>query len=103
MRRRPSVSDCPKTPAQSSKSDHKCAFTRLFGPLRRFCGDHGWWSSYRRSPARLAAQQTAYGGEMMHEFLTANRAELIARCRVKVALRAPPGVPENELAHGVSI
>lgn len=39
----------------------------------------------------------------MHEFLTANRAELIARCRVKVALRAPPGVPEDELAHGVSI
>ena len=39
----------------------------------------------------------------MHEFLTANRAELIARCRVKVALRAPPGMPENELAHGVSI
>jgi len=40
---------------------------------------------------------------MMHEFLIANRAELIARCRVKVALRAPPGVPEAELAHGVSI
>jgi signal transduction histidine kinase len=40
---------------------------------------------------------------MMHEFLTANRAELIARCRAKVALRAPPGVPEDELAHGVSI
>ena len=40
---------------------------------------------------------------MMHQFLTANRAELIARCRAKVALRAPPGVPEEELAHGVSI
>ena len=39
----------------------------------------------------------------MHEFLTANRAELIARCRAKVAQRAPPGVPEAELAHGVSI
>lgn len=40
---------------------------------------------------------------MMHQFLTANRTELIARCRAKVALRAPPGVPEEELAHGVSI
>lgn len=40
---------------------------------------------------------------MMHRFLTANRSELIARCRAKVALRAPPGVPEDELAHGVSI
>jgi signal transduction histidine kinase len=39
----------------------------------------------------------------MHQFLTANRTELIARCRAKVALRAPPGVPEEELAHGVSI
>lgn len=39
----------------------------------------------------------------MHQFLTANRSELIARCRAKVALRAPPGVPEEELAHGVSI
>ena len=40
---------------------------------------------------------------MMHQFLTANRTELIARCRAKVALRAPPGIPEEELAHGVSI
>jgi signal transduction histidine kinase len=40
---------------------------------------------------------------MMHEFLTANRDELIARCRVKVALRSPPGMPEKELAHGVTV
>lgn len=39
----------------------------------------------------------------MHEFLTANRAELIARCRAKVAQRSPPGVPPKELANGVSI
>lgn len=39
----------------------------------------------------------------MHEFLTANRAELIGRCRVKVAQRSPPGVPADELANGVSI
>lgn len=39
----------------------------------------------------------------MHEFLAANRAELIARCRVKVAQRSPPGTPEKELANGVSI
>jgi len=40
---------------------------------------------------------------MMHEFLTANRSELIARCRVKVGQRAPPGVAEKELEHGVTI
>lgn len=39
----------------------------------------------------------------MHEFLTANRAELIARCRAKVAQRSPPGAPAKELANGVSI
>lgn len=39
----------------------------------------------------------------MHEFLSANRIELIARCRVKVARRSPPGVPAEELANGVSI
>jgi signal transduction histidine kinase len=40
---------------------------------------------------------------MLHEFLTANRDELIARCVVKVAQRAPPGVPKKELAHGVPV
>lgn len=39
----------------------------------------------------------------MHEFLTANRDELIARCRAKVALRSTPGLPENELANGVTV
>ncbi len=39
----------------------------------------------------------------MHEFLTVNRAELIARCRVKVAQRTPEGGFERELANGVSI
>lgn len=41
--------------------------------------------------------------EMMHEFLTANRDELIARCRAKVALRSPPDLPEKELANGVTV
>jgi len=40
---------------------------------------------------------------MMHEFLTANRAELIARCRAKVAQRALPGTSERELENGISI
>ena len=39
----------------------------------------------------------------MHEFLTANRAELIARCRAKVAQRAPPGTSERELENGITI
>lgn len=40
---------------------------------------------------------------MMHEFLTVNRVELIARCRAKVALRSPLGVSEDELANGVTV
>jgi len=40
---------------------------------------------------------------MMYQFLTVNRGALIARCRDKVALRSPPGVTEQELAHGVTV
>ena len=40
---------------------------------------------------------------MMYQFLTANRSALIARCRDKVALRSPPAVAEDELAHGVTV
>ena len=40
---------------------------------------------------------------MMHEFLAANRSDLIARCRLKVALRAPLGIREKELSNGVSV
>lgn len=40
---------------------------------------------------------------MMHEFLTANRAELIDRCRTKVAQRADPGADPKELEYGVTV
>ena len=40
---------------------------------------------------------------MLHEFLHANRAELIARCRAKVAERNVPGGFERELSFGISI
>jgi hypothetical protein len=39
---------------------------------------------------------------MLHEFLTAHRANLIERCRAKVARRPAPGASDAELAHGVS-
>lgn len=40
---------------------------------------------------------------MLHVFLTDNRAELIARCRAKVAARALPEATARELDHGVSV
>jgi hypothetical protein len=40
---------------------------------------------------------------MLHEFLSANRADLIARCRQKVARRSPLGDPERELDHGITV
>jgi signal transduction histidine kinase len=40
---------------------------------------------------------------MLHQFLEDNRAELIARCRAKVAERALPGLPMRELDHGITI
>ena len=38
---------------------------------------------------------------MLHEFLTTNKAELIERCRLKVANRLAPKVAGEGLAHGI--
>jgi signal transduction histidine kinase len=40
---------------------------------------------------------------MLHEFLTANHADLIDRCRRKVAQRSAPRVTDVELAHGIPL
>lgn len=40
---------------------------------------------------------------MLHSFLADNRAELIGRCRAKVATRAPPGALARELDHGITV
>lgn len=40
---------------------------------------------------------------MLHEFLTANREELIARCRVKVRKRPAPRPTETELQNGIPL
>jgi signal transduction histidine kinase len=40
---------------------------------------------------------------MLHEFLSANRAEIIARTRAKVGARSAPRATEAELAHGVPL
>lgn len=41
--------------------------------------------------------------KMLHEFLTANKADLIARCRVKVAQRQAPEATKHELEHGIPL
>jgi signal transduction histidine kinase len=38
---------------------------------------------------------------VLHKFLTANKADLIERCRIKVANRLAPKVADKELAHGI--
>jgi len=40
---------------------------------------------------------------MLYEFLDANRADLIARCRAKVGERAVPGASARELSFGITI
>lgn len=44
-----------------------------------------------------------YGPRMLHEFIAANRAELIDRCRRKVALRSAPKATVAEMEHGVPV
>jgi signal transduction histidine kinase len=40
---------------------------------------------------------------VLHEFLTANRVELIERCRSKVAQRPAPKASDDELEHGIPL
>jgi signal transduction histidine kinase len=40
---------------------------------------------------------------MLHEFLESKRAEILARCRAKVAARAVPRATEAELTHGIPL
>ena len=40
---------------------------------------------------------------MLHEFITTNRAEIIRRCRVKVAARLTPPPSAGEIDHGVPV
>src|ERR1700674_398301 len=40
---------------------------------------------------------------MLHEFLDANRTELIERCRAKVALRPAPRPTPQEMEHGTPL
>lgn len=45
--------------------------------------------------------QCVYGRRVLHEFLSANRADLIDRCRSKVAKRRAPKATDAELEHGI--
>jgi hypothetical protein len=40
---------------------------------------------------------------MLHDFLTVNKVELVARCRTKVATRRAPRPSEAELEHGIPL
>ena len=40
---------------------------------------------------------------MLHEFIEANSAEIVRRCRAKVALRSIPPPTESEIEHGVPV
>ena len=40
---------------------------------------------------------------MLHEFLSDNRADLIDRCRLKVAQRRAPRAADVELEHGIPL
>ena len=40
---------------------------------------------------------------MLHEFLTANRDDLIDRCRLKVVQRRAPKATDVELEHGIPL
>src|ERR1700722_17162991 len=53
--------------------------------------------------ARTSPPGSIHALQMLHEFLTARRGELIERCRVKVAKRSVPKEIESERACGIPI
>ena len=52
--------------------------------------------------AQSRAGNVAYMPHVLHEFLAANRADLIDRCRAKAARRLTPKADEAQLHHGIS-
>src|SRR5690349_12322464 len=53
------------------------------------------------SSAQTASRVAAIVIPVLHEFLTANRGELIERCALKVARRPLPEGSRDELEHGI--
>jgi hypothetical protein len=49
------------------------------------------------------ARLTSQWAGMLHEFITTHRADIIGRCRAKVALRSPPPPTHPEIDHGVPV
>jgi hypothetical protein len=58
----------------------------------------------RRGPAERAALAVAVRSlQMLEHFIAANRAEIILRCRAKVATRLMPAPTEAEIDFGVPV
>src|SRR6185436_6190132 len=61
----------------------------------------------RTHPAPMATvsatTQLKAKSSVLHEFLEANRAELIERCRAKVALRPAPTATSTKMDHGIPL
>ena len=56
---------------------------------------------HHSAPTRHVAAR--YGRQMLHQFLTLHRTELIDRCRSKVIQRRTPEVTQAELEHGIPL
>lgn len=76
--------------------------------------DLGWrlhgWHRVRQSPTQHRSSDAALAGGnecmvklMLHEFLAANRSELIDRCRIKVGQRSVDADPHPELDYGITL
>ncbi|MEO7734029.1 MAG: hypothetical protein ABIY55_23905 [Kofleriaceae bacterium] len=61
-------------------------------------------TKYRQGSTSDAAHgQSRYVPLMLHDFLHANRVELMARCRAKVATRSSPSPTPSELNDGIPV
>lgn len=75
------------------------------GPVEKAAGRREGRCRLERKRRKWAQRRGEGVGsrEMMHEFLTEYREELIARCLVKVAQRSAPTASEEENEHGIPL
>src|SRR5512141_3391117 len=74
----------------------RCTVPNRQSPGLHLCSDCSYATAAHPHPTRVLT-------EMLHEFLTSNRTQLIQRCRAKVAKRFAPAELPAAMDHGVPL
>jgi signal transduction histidine kinase len=89
-----SASGCARAVDVSIQNNRRHAMRSVDSRAKR-----GQTSCRERPPAAIAGRLVS----MLHEFITANRDEIVARCRAKISSRPAPRATDLEIEFGVPI